>query len=1559
MFGVKFCFISVYVLLILCKFVDRKFIVFFFFLFLTSQCFSQNVKRFDDVIENYPEVVAAMFSANLSNDDKALISQFNNEWGSGSFTNDERTGIIRISNAFLEKKARNIHYWQFWRCLLSFKKPENSGKGFDVWIKAMEATCQDRRTTPTSLQTLMSATFDLLNKRFISSSAGNDWKCSNDDYYFEYANDRLSVVVGICDLYCYSKGDSIKIAQTSGRYSVNEQQWKGKGGTVTWERAGYFASDVSAKLSDYVINMKKSEYEADSVWLTHSRFFPTPVQGKLIDKVRNNSNPETAIYPEFVTYNKKFFFKDIYPYVNYEGGISLQGARVIGAGTDDEKATIRIQSNDSIWMVVKSKNYVFRKDRVNANNVSLNIHLDQDSIYHNNLSFAYLVEQKEVNFTRSDVASSKAPYNNSYHKINMDFEQLLWKVEEPTMSLSTTRGSAGGTAQFRSQNFFDQRYYESLQYFDAVHPLVAVKQCATQYYSETFPSEVFAKIIKRSIPEARQQLIEVAKLGFIIFDGDKDEATILPQLHEFLAAAAKKTDFDVIDLRSRVTAPTKNALLEVKGDLIINGIANFMVSDSQQVIFTPKNQQVMMKRNRAIDIDGRIDAGQTELYGDFLHFNYDAFKISFPKGDSLLFHVTTGEKDQLGRPRTRRLITAIEKLRGDILIDMPDNKSGRRSEPQFPILYSDSASYVYYGASNIAGGAYNANDFFFELDPFVLENIDRILRDSLELKGKFVSADIFKDMRQTLRVQPDYSLGFIHETDTAINTYGKSKLFAEIRLSNKGLEASGQLDYLTASIQTDQFKLYPDSMNVASAKEFVIKKQTVGTEFPDLKSEGNRIHWEPKKDKMHIYKKDKNFSVYNPETQFDGSLLLTPERLTGKGRMDIDAADVRSNNMIMKANSFIADTSNFRLRAAKNGPVQLATLDSIRSEINFDTRKGRFIPHVDYTLVQLPTNKFAAYIDGMIWDMDGGKLNIQSLTEIKEPVDFKYSYPGESKGARYYSTSKDADSLNFVATHATLDIASSVMNAEGVNLVHTLDAIIFPYEGKLTLTPEGMLEAIGNARVVFNDQLKQHTVYGADIRIRGRKQYSGFGKYDYTDETGKTFVVDIPKIETDRFGKTNANGVILKENDFMLSPFFRYQGNMLLSSDEPFPVFDGAMQIVQECPAIRPDWLKFKSAINAENVMFPVDEAPVNINNNKIYNGLFLTNDSARIYPAFFSGRRNYSDNQLIQVSGMLTYDKDSMIYYIAPEAKLRNRDTIGNLLSLNRDRCLLSAEGSLSLGVDLGRVKTNVVGRIIHNMNNNETLLDLMMSLDFLFDNNLAGMIATTMEGMQTLTGVDMGRTIYTRGMNEWLGVRKAEAFRREALMGRVRNFPEELSKTLVLTQVRLYLNESTRSYRSIGKIGVGNLFGHQVNRLVDGMIEIRKKLGGDEMDIYLKLDDQNWFYFGYTRGMMQVLSSDNAFNERLKKLPEKQRKMDGRPDFRYMIAASGKMEQFLRVYQRNAQNEQAPQIPQIPQAPQTPQTPQTPPVNRDIDDQPDVTQPVTPPPVKQDDFVPIIEIE
>jgi len=1482
---------------------SKKIIAFSLLIIVAAHGLSQTVRSFNEEPENYPAVVAAMFPANVSEADRALIAEFSAVWNDNTFTNREKLDVIRLSNAFLEKRARNIHYWMLWRCLLSFKKSENTGKGYEAWMNAMIDHCQDRRSTPTSLQTLMTATLELLNNRNLFASAGHDWKLSNHNYHYDFTGNELTVVVGNSTISCVSRGDSISIEQTSGRFLVNEQVWNGRGGIVMWERAGFARDEIIARLSDYTINMRRSEYEADSVMLTHKTYFPTPVAGKLTDRLRRYANPEAALYPEFETYHKKFVFNELYPNVNYEGGVSIQGARVIGSGTEEQPAKISIHNpGDSLWVDVKAQSFVFLRDRVNSRQVSLNIRFFGDSIVHTNLSFAYLVGSREVNLFRSDAATSNAPYFNTYHRLTMDFGQIIWRTDEPLMTFSMARGANFGRAQFRSQNYFDQRFFNQIQYLDAVNPLTTIRQVAANS-GQTFTTQDFVNQRRTSTSDARVQLINVARLGFILFDSEHDRATVQPHLYEFLDAAARRRDFDVIDLHSQISAPARNATFDTRTyDLLVNGIESFMVSDSQRVVITPRDQRVAIQRNRTFNIDGRIDAGNAEIHGDLMRFDYDEFKIDLSKVDSLYFYVPTGDTDILGRPVMRRLITPVKRLIGSILVDRPDNKSGRFSLKYYPILQSDSLAVVDYDAPGVEGGAYKAESFFFQLDPFLRDSLDKLTRNMVAFDGTFVSAGIFDDMRQTLRVQPDYSLGFVHHADSALSTYKQAELRAEVRLSNRGLEASGRLEYLTTSIRADDFKLYPDSMNVLNAQSFVIRRQTEGVEYPDVNSDGTRIHWTPWDHTMHVF--DDNFTMYNPGTRLDGSLVLRPDGLSGKGKMDIEneTAELRSDDFDYRANRFTAEQSELRLKAINDGPYRVMTVDSLYSEVDFENRTGRFIPNnrKNFTLVNFPSNNFAGYVDQMTWYMDSAKLHITSVDTLVNPVEFRYAYQGESRGSRYYSTARGADSLSFVSPRSVLDLESGVIKAEGVNLVKTHDAIIYPGKGRLTVNTDGALEFVESA-IVFNDNLRQHTVYDATLNVQGRRQFSGSGKYDYVDDTGAPFVVDIERMGADMNGRTFANGVIPAESQFALSPAFRFQGGMSLNSDVRYPEFNGHSQIIHDCDALQTEWFRFSSLINPDSIFIPISDAPVNIHGSRIYNGLFVTNDS--IYPALFSVRKTPGDRQMINASGVLTYDRDSMMYFIASPGKLNDRDTVGNLLVFDRFNCLVHAEGKLSLGLDFGRVTNDVTGRMTHNMNTRETTFNVMMSLDFMLDNTLAQMMATSFESHERLTGVDMLRPTFIRGMNEWLGVARSATYRREALLGEVRNFPAELNKTLVLTQLNLFWDHSTRSYRSVGKIGVGNIFGHQINRLVDGMVEITKVSTGDLFHIYLKLDDENWYYFRYTREMMQILSSDKAFNDHLVSIPERRRRMaERRPGYTYMIAAAETYNQFLRQYQQRA---------------------------------------------------------
>ena len=107
--------------------------------------------------------------------------------------------------------------------------------------------------------------------------------------------------------------------------------------------------------------------------------------------------------------------------------------------------------------------------------------------------------------------------------------------------------------------------------------------------------------------------------------------------------------------------------------------------------------------------------------------------------------------------------------------------------------------------------------------------------------------------------------------------------------------------------------------------------------------------------------------------------------------------------------------------------------------------------------------------------------------------------------------------------------------------------------------------------------------------------------------------------------------------------------------------------------------------------------------------------------------------------------------------------------------------------------------------------------------------------------------------------------------LYGNYKKFPDELEKAIFLGDVQMNYNKKTKSFISNGKIGVANLFKNEIYRYVGGIVQIKKQKAGDMLDLYLELDQGTWYYFNYFKGVMSVISSNQAFNNDVKEVKEK----------------------------------------------------------------------------------------
>jgi hypothetical protein len=850
----------------------------------------------------------------------------------------------------------------------------------------------------------------------------------------------------------------------------------------------------------------------------------------------------------------------------------------------------------------------------------------------------------------------------------------------------------------------------------------------------------------------------------------------------------------------------------------------------------------------------------------------------------------------------------LENMTGELLIDNPDNKSGRKKIPSYPVFTSTENSFIYYDDAIIQNGVYEREDFYFEVYPFAIDSLDNFSQISLKLKGVLRSADVFPPIEETLLVQKDNSLGFRIMTDSAgLELYGgRGHYHDSILLSNAGLRGSGRFSYLTARGVADDITFHPDSM-FTLASEFRIEEKLTGVEYPLVSSTMNDLIWYPYRDTMLIEEGAHPFTILNDTTSLSGTLALTPAGLSGRGRMELTNSLLHSDHFRYTAHVFDADTAEFRLKSVNTDGYTLIT-DNVNAHVDFENRSGRFRTNEDFSLVEFPENKYVSRLDLFRWDMERTELEMGSATGTDTIAEIRTDEYGEEflVGPRYISIDREQDSLSFVSNRATYDYSRNVLRGSNVTFLRVADVYIYPVDGQVVIDPQGSMEELREATILASRATREHTFYNATVQVHGQFSYAASGYYDYVNETGESQSIHFHEITVDDSINTIAEGIIGRDAYFALSPNFVFQGNVEIDARRSFLTFDGGAGLIHDCAINEDTYLKFRAEIDPAFVYIPIEEQPFDIDMNYTYAGLFMAGDSVHIYPTFLTRKRLPRDRYIITSHGILYYDRQSDEYRISSREKMRNPERPdGNMLRLSRSDCYINGEGMVYLGLAPGQVRLSSVGDIMHRTEAQETEMEVTLSVDFFMAEDALEIMAGEINQTPRLEAVNLADPLYVRNLGILIGPERAEKYQTElGLYGEYQSAVPELIHTLFFTRVKLVWNQESRSYRSTGKISLGSINGLQVNKGVDGYIEFTKRRNGDLVDIYLELDPRNWYYYGYTRGVMSVLSSNREFNTAIEEVKTSQRKMKTPRDqvpYVYTLSDPRKKAMFLRRMQED----------------------------------------------------------
>ena len=148
--------------------------------------------------------------------------------------------------------------------------------------------------------------------------------------------------------------------------------------------------------------------------------------------------------------------KNIFEDVDYEGGFTIRGQNLLGAGTNEELAKVIFHYKDKEFIVSESIIFTINADNITAERAKIKLFIEEDSITHPGISFTYNNNSKKLGLVKGSQGISISPYHNSYHKLDMYFEALTWKVGDPVLEFGALFGSSDTSANFESFNFYDQ-----------------------------------------------------------------------------------------------------------------------------------------------------------------------------------------------------------------------------------------------------------------------------------------------------------------------------------------------------------------------------------------------------------------------------------------------------------------------------------------------------------------------------------------------------------------------------------------------------------------------------------------------------------------------------------------------------------------------------------------------------------------------------------------------------------------------------------------------------------------------------------------------------------------------------------------------------------------------------------------------------------------------------------------------------------------------------------------------------------------------------------------------
>lgn len=1434
------------------------------------------------------------------------FNQFEKRYVKGVFKEAEISRIIKTSNLLIDRKLKaNPFFKDYLLGLTQVKNTKESPKHFQQWHQVIDQLLETPNKSKIQMaKKLLAFSPTFFEKHALKKGKGQSyWYVRNATYDILYEADKPCIRFQKLNLVTINRKDSLQILETSGSFCPLSGKWKGQGGKVLWNKEGM--KDVYCSLMDYEMKLEKGAYEINNVELHYPSLFPgQTIKGRLKNKIVRNNKTSEGSYPRFESTEKVLEINNIGERVNYIGGFRLHGSTYLGYGDATQKAEIEI-FNGQNEMVFKGRSAVFnirKGERISGAQVEAVLFYGKDTIYHPSVNLKYDMVTKKLNLYRGERGSDRGPFYDSYHKVNIDTDKLDWDIDAGQITINQKNAKFGNGNQrvtFESLQYFDVQTYRKFQNVSTTNPIATLHWLARTEKKNIFSAKLLAKKInpRFDVENIKSLLYDLLADGFIEYDAERQLVTVKDKTFHFADASQKKKDFDLIKYVS--DSEKTNALLDLETkELITRNVGLVEFSNRQKVAAKPFEGDVTLLNNRNLNFAGKLFAGYATFNGKDFNFNYQKNSI---KVDSLRFFdlfVPTGKVIN-NEPEALSIASRIEHTNGVLLIDAPTNKSGLQDIPMFPSFTTQGSSYVFYDKKETQDACYSRDSFYFELDPFSLNDLDQFTADDLRFKGTMVSAGIFPEIKEELVLQEeDQSLGFVNETPSeGLPVYNeKGKFTGAVTLNNKGFIANGQINYNWATIQSEEIILKPKQL-LTSAENFNLEEDRNGAiEIPKVVGQQVDVDWKPYQDSMFIQSYEAPFQLFQSGNYtLKNMLILTPDGLKGRGIFDWEKGNMTAQLYSIGARSIQADTVNLKIKTTGLDHLALDTRN-VFSKLDFDKQIGTVGANADTVQTILPYNTYITSLNEFDWDMKN------------ETLTFKADENGRGS---FRSINPEQDSLRFYGKTAFYDLKTYELKLGGVTHIETADAVVYPKEGSLEIQKGGVMTTLHNARIVANRTNKYHVINRATVDVIGRKEYKAKGFYEY-NVGDKQQVFELTSIvgasmgkgkKSKRKVKTVGSGAVKAGDRFYIDHKTLFQGKIDLDADQKALQFNGFAQL--DVPLFpKNQWFSISSLSDKNDLQISFDE-PKNLEGQIVRNGLFLNSLNAQLYPRVMMATQQRKDRTVFEAKGLMKYDQTNDQFLFGDSLKIVSGVPGGNLMTFDNQTGNLHSSGRFDIGSGLDYANLTVVGNLETNVQESTKpiRLEVVAGLELYVPEKLLKIILTDIvaNGYEARDVKYLERKdFYNQVLADLIPAGKDYANTKAKMLNYGLELPEKYNPyTFLFTDLYLQWSPETQSFLSSrDRIGLCSLNGTAINKLLEGYLECKMPSNGnDQVYIYLQSPGGQFYYFDYSQGILNTVSDNSSYNEAVNGLKKKEQsiKMDDGELFEVQLTEQGRAKMFI----------------------------------------------------------------